>query len=65
MGAAHKATAVASTYPTMTALMAATTADLAAVRVPPANGAASSSAPPPKKARRLGPAIAKRIAELK
>ena len=72
---AHKAAAVATAYPSMNALCAASAADLAAVRVPPASSssskphtAASASTSGAEKktptARRLGPAIAQRLVEL-
>jgi ERCC4-type nuclease len=54
---AHKATAVAKVYPSMAALAAASEAELAAVMVPPAGREA-------KAARRLGPAVAQRLAQL-
>ena len=58
---ARKAEAVAAAYPTMAALAAATEADLAAVRVPPAGGPSGASG---ASGRRLGPAVAKRLVAL-
>jgi ERCC4-type nuclease len=54
---AHKAAALAKVYPSMAALAAASEAELAAVMVPPAGREA-------KAARRLGPAVAQRLAQL-
>jgi hypothetical protein len=66
---AHKAAAVAAAYPTMSALSAASEAELAGVMVPPASASASSTTSggdggKAKKARRLGLQVAKRLAQL-
>ena len=69
---AHKAAAVAAAYPTMSALSAASEAELAGVMVPPASASASASSTASggdgdgkaKKARRLGRQVAQRLAQL-
>jgi ERCC4-type nuclease len=70
---AHKAAAVAAAFPTMAALSAASEEQLAGVLVPPASASTSASSTAStasggggktKKARRLGPQVAKRLAQL-
>ena len=70
---AHKAAAVAAAFPTMAALSAASEEQLAGVLVPPASAStsalstastASGGGGKTKKARRLGPQVAKRLAQL-
>jgi hypothetical protein len=65
---AHKAAAVAAAYPTMTALAAASEAQLAELMVPSVSAASSLSrgggGRAAGKGRRLGPKVAERLAQL-
>ena len=62
---AHKAVVVAAAYPTMTALSAASEAQLAALVVPPVSAVSSRGGREAAgKGRRLGPKVAERLAKL-
>ena len=64
---AHKAAVVAAAYPSMTALSAASEAQLTALVVPPVSAASSrgrGGGGAAGKGRRLGPKVAERLAQL-